>query len=225
MATGNRQIRTPRQRGWRSGFRFLMAPALVLSMLVGVEPGNAQVSWDAPLLVAPINPGGLGLYLLDTHPGDGVGFMGVWRPGEGSGPMGYRVGVGEGFQGRLSVFGGVDIRGSFIRATEEVPVEVVWVAGAGLGVGDGLALSFPLGVSAGSVFQLEEVALSPFISPRVVLDAHLGDDHPRDRDGLALGLAVDVGVDISMTPDWTLRFGAVVGDRSGLAIGVHFPGF
>ncbi|MEX2528012.1 MAG: hypothetical protein WEA09_10285 [Gemmatimonadota bacterium] len=213
----------PRHRRCRSGF--LLAPVLALTMLGGAESGSAQVSWDAPLLVAPTNPGGLGLYLLDTHPGDGVGFMGVWRPGEGTGPLGYRVGVGEGFQGRLSVFGGVDIRGSFIRATEEVPVEVVWVAGAGLGVGDGLAVSFPLGLSAGSVFQLEEVALSPFISPRVVLDAHLGDDHPRDRDGLTLGLAVDLGVDISMTPDWTLRFGAVVGDRSGLAIGVHFPGF
>jgi hypothetical protein len=202
---------------------FCAAAAVALAT---AAPASAQVAWDAPLMISPQMPGGFGIYLVDASVpppragGEGLGVMATWRARSTPG-VGFRVGVAEGFSETFSGFGGVDISGSLVRASQEFPLNVVWVTGAGLGAGEYLFLSFPLGVSLGRAFETDEVWFNPYIAPRLVLDASMGGRAPND--GLDMRLVVDLGTDIAFSDSWAVRFGASIGDRQGLAIGLAFP--
>jgi hypothetical protein len=187
---------------------FLLVPAAKL---------EGQVAWDGPLMVSPSTPPGWGLYLADPSPGSGIGVISSWRSG---GPLGFRIGLAEDTQEELAVFGGVDVSGYFMRASDDFPVDIDWVTGAGFGVGDSFLMSFPLGLSVGRELVTDDLWFNPYITPRVVLDAYLGGDRPEDT--LTLGLAVDLGMDISFDPGWAVRFAGSIGDRRALAIGVSF---
>lgn len=178
----------------------------------GASGAMAQVVWDSPLLVPPRVSGGVGIFLIDPAGGD-LGVMGTWR----SGNLGLRVGLAEDVRDDLSIFGGVDFTGLITRASNDFPLDVAWVAGAGIGIGDDALLSFPLGISLGRGFDADGARFTPYATPRVVLDAFFGDDSDLDLD-----LAVDFGLDIAFQPGWMIRFGATIGDRDALAIGVVF---
>ena len=181
------------------------------------DAARAQVAWDSPFLVAPQTPAGWGFYVTDPSPGDGVGLMTTWRRTDAPGGTGFRLGLAEDPADDLAVFAGVDLSGSLVTADEEIPVNVAWVGGAGLGVRDGMLVSFPIGVAVGRAFETDEVWFHPSVSPRVVLDGRFGGEGSSDLD---LDLAVDVGVDLGFGPSWVVRFGGTVGQRSGLAIGL-----
>jgi len=195
--------------------------ALVSGLLV-VPSGEAmgQVAWDGPLMVSPSAPSGWGLYLSNPSPGGGIGVFSTWRAG---GPLGFRAGLAEDSQEKLAVFGGVDMSGTLVRATDDFPLDVDWVAGAGFGIGDTSLLSFPFGASIGRELETEGVWFNPYLTPRVVLDAYFGDDPPSDR--LSLGLAVDIGIDVAFDPGWAVRFAGTFGDRRALGIGISFRVF
>jgi hypothetical protein len=139
--------------------------------------------------------------------------------------LGFRVGIGEDFGDDIAVFGGVDIGGTVVRASGDVPIDVLWMAGAGLGVGDDVLLSFPLGLSIGARLDADAATFVPYAVPRLVLDACFGDGPglcgPDDE--LELDLAVDLGVDLAFDPRWLIRFAATLGDRDALLIGLSFP--
>lgn len=211
-----------------SGRRRRLAPAAfgaLLGLLAGGAPAAAQVAWDAPLLVAPQSQPGWGLFLVDPSPGEGLGFLGTWR---GNGPVGFRLGLAEGWRDELAVYGGVDLSGGLLRSSGDQPFNVDWVAGAGLGAGEAILLSFPLGLTVGAVFQGDGFSVGPYLTPRLVLDAWMGDDdsdgpgNRRDRDDVDLDLAADLGVDVGFGARWSLRFGVTLGDREALAIGASF---
>lgn len=178
------------------------------------HPAKAQVAWDAPFLVPPRVGSGWGLALLDPAGGD-LGVLGFWRGRGGS--LGIRGGLAEERNDDLAAFAGVDLSGSLARRSSNMPVDVDWIAGVGLGVGDEILFSIPFGVTIGAAISTESVAFGPYVSPRLILDAWTGDDRPRD--GLDLELAVDLGMDVAFNPGWTLRFGATLGDREALAVG------
>jgi hypothetical protein len=194
---------------------------LCLCMLPG--RASAQAAWDSPLLLPPQPPDGLGLYLTDMHAG-GIGFMGTWRPPVWN--YGLRVGIADGSRNEdLTIFGGVDYSGPVNRATTEFPVDIDWVFGAGAGIGDGVRISLPLGLTAGHVFRGEGAVFTPYATPRVVLDAFFGGD--RESSDLALVLAVDLGLDLQLATTGalsgaTIRFGATLGRRNAIALGVVF---
>jgi len=192
-------------------------------LLLMAAPARGQVAWDAPLLVAPNSPAGWGVYLVDPGPGpgDGIGVLSTWRGSTAPGGVGYRLGLAEGRGGGLAVYGGLDVSGHLVRHSAEFPLDVAWVTGGGLGVGDDILASFPLGVALGRDFESDGVWFNPYFGPRVVLDAWFGDTHP-PRDELSLSLALDLGVDLAFDPGWAIRFGASVGDRRGLGIGMSF---
>lgn len=230
---------------------------LVLTAVVAVglaAPARAQVAWDAPLMVSPGTTAGWGIYLVDSWPGDGFGVLGTWRR---QGRPGFRIGVAEGRDDDLAGFGGVDVSGGLFDPSEDFPMDAVWLVGAGLGLGDAVLLSFPLGLSFGRVVDVQDVRLHPYFAPRVVVDAWLGDDTPEDEtehsqvlEGpalhplrehspedlddsgtrcvvcrgvqrrLDLQLALDVGLDISLSPSWSVRFSGTLGDREAIAIGL-----
>jgi hypothetical protein len=144
--------------------------------------------------------------------------MGTWR---GAGPLGFRVGVADerGDDG-LAIFGGLDLTGNLLRASSDFPLDVAWVAGAGLGVGDNILVSFPLGLTLGRDLVTDGIRFTPYFTPRVVLDAWFGDDRPNDD--LSLDFALDIGADIAFSPSWAIRFAGTVGDRDAVAIGLSF---
>jgi len=172
------------------------------------------------MFAPPVNPVGWGLYVVDPSPGRGLGVMATWRGEEGPGSLGFRVGLAEDGGEDLALFGGVDLSGSIHRASDEFPLNLVWVAGAGMGVGSYALLSFPLGVSLGHDFDAEGVWFNPYMTPRLVLDAWLGNH--RRRNDLNLSLALDFGIDFAVDPGWAMRFGATLGERSAIGLGVSF---
>ena len=210
--------------------------AVGLIFLVAI-PVRSQVTWDGPLLISPETPQGWSAFLVDPSEGSGIGFLGTWR---GGGPVGYRVGLAEAEthhhhhvddlhhdHHELSVFGGVDFSSRMVDASDDFPLHVSWVAGAGLGVGDDFIVSFPLGISLGRGFQAESVVFRPYLTPRLVLDAHFRQGHSdhHGEDDLNLGLALDFGLDIAFDPGWEVRFGVSLGERDALAIGASFREF
>jgi len=196
-----------------------------LVFLAGMAlPAEGQVAWDSPQLISPATPGGLGIYLVEAHPGDGLGVLTTWRGSRGPDGVGFRLGIAEGRGDDLSVFGGVDFSGVFYPHTNEFPLDVMWASGVGLGVGNYAILSVPFGVVLGRSLDADGVVFTPYFSPRLFLDAFLGDDNDR-RDNLDLGFAMDIGADVAFGASFDLRFAASLGDRETLAIGLVFPIF
>lgn len=185
--------------------------------LLAAAPAESQVTWEAPLMVAPNTPAGWGVYLVDPWPGDGIGVLSTFRSSTAPGGLGFRLGLAEGPGGDLAVYGGFDVSGTLLRQSADFPMDMIWVTGAGLGVGDSALLSFPLGVSLGRDFQADGVWFNPYVTPRVVLDAWFGGDGDMD-----LGLAMDLGIDISFEPGWAVRFAGTLADHEALAIGLSF---
>ncbi|MGH7574721.1 MAG: hypothetical protein ACREM1_06270 [Longimicrobiales bacterium] len=195
------------------------ACASLLAGAVFLAPGDvaAQVAWDSPMLVPPQYAPGFGIFLLGPAGGD-LGVLATFRsPGWN---FGVRGGIAEeSGQDDVAVLAGLDYEGVLTRSTREFPLDVDWVVGAGFSAGDDFLLSFPLGLTAGHSFTAEEgVVFTPYATPRVVLDALFGDNDDR----VDLDFAFDLGLDLRFTPDLTVRFGATLGDREAVAIGLVF---
>ncbi|MEX1184851.1 MAG: hypothetical protein WEF86_16715 [Gemmatimonadota bacterium] len=203
-----------------------MRKLMVFAVLWGtsVSGVSAQAAWDSPLLLPPRPADGLGIFLTDMH-GGGLGVLASWRS-----PIwnyGLRAGIAEGAgDDDLSIFGGVDYSGPINAATADFPIDIDWVLGAGLGVGDGVRVSFPLGLTGGHTFRGNSASFAPYITPRVVLDAWFGgDEGGQDAD---LDFAVDLGLDLNITggggplAGTTIRFGASLGNREAVGIGLVF---
>ena len=142
--------------------------------------------------------------------------------------MGFRVGVVEGEIDDAAFIGGLDVAGSVYSAVEDdFEVDVIWFAGAGLGLDDVLTVSFPLGMAVGWSFVQENLAFRPYVAPRMVLDGILGDvpEGGPQRDDLELGFAAEVGLDLAFDPRFGIRAAGSFGDREAISVGVTFPGF
>ena len=195
---------------------------LALAVAAVLAPGAAagQIAWDSPLLLPPRAQPGFGIFLVDVHGGD-LGVMGLWR--SPSWNFGVRGGIAEARGDDIGVYGGIDFEGALTRATEEFPLDIDWVFGVGVGVAEGALTSLPLGLTVGHQFEGDGVGFLPYVTPRVVLDACLdcgrGND---DDDDISLDFAVDLGLDLRLTRAFVIRFGATLGDREGVAIGLIF---
>lgn len=195
----------------------------ILALLAAPSAVLAQPAWDSPLLLPPRVGDGLGVLLLEAHAG-GVGGLVTWRaPGWN---FGVRAGLVDGVRDDIGLIGGIDVNGSLTRATDEFPLDIDWVFGAGIGVDDGARISLPLGLSVGHEFRGDGVTFLPYATPRVILDAFIdNDDDPPGRrrdDDIHLGVAVDLGLDLRVTPAFLIRFAASVGDREAVALGLVF---
>ena len=201
----------------------------LLAVTAGARPAAAQIAWETPMLIGPGAPAGFGIFVMEPWPGDEIAVMGTYRTEPVPVGLGFRVGLGEGYRDDLAVFGGVDVSGFLTRTGGEVPIEILWFTGGGLGIGEDILLSFPLGLSLGANLQSEDVIFRPYVAPRVVLDAWFDDDDGDgpgrgDDEDLDLDLAVDLGLDLAFDPTWLIRFAATLGDdREALLIGLAFP--
>ena len=181
---------------------------------------SAQTAWESPILIAPAGGGGLGLFLTEPAGGD-LGFMLTYRS-RGDASLGYRIGLAEQGADDVAVFGGVDVSGLIVSANRDFPLDMIWLAGAGAGIGSDVLLSFPFGVSMGRTVVGDGVLFTPYVAPRMVLDAWLGRNDP-PGDDLDLGLVVDFGVNLAFRSAWEIRFRASLGDHDSLAIGLGLP--
>lgn len=202
--------------------------SLLLLLAVSVPTNaRAQAAWDAPMLMAPGAPAGWGFHLVDPYPGNGLGFLGMWRSAPAPVGLGFRLGLYEGVGDDIAFIGGVDVSGTLHRGSDEAPFDVIWFSGAGLGVDDDVLLSFPLGISAGWSFSEPGFAFRPYVAPRLVLDAYFVDDGPGERrgdDDLDLDGAVEIGADMAFSPSFAIRAAVSFGGRDALSIGVAIPG-
>lgn len=197
--------------------------ALPLALLSLPSGASAQAAWDAPMLMAPGAPAGIGVHLVDPSdaPGSGLGVLGTWRANPAPVGLGFRLGFVEGASDDLAVTGGVDVSGMIATSDAESPFDLMWFAGAGIGIDGDALLSFPAGVSAGLSFEGEQVQFRPYVAPRVVLDAFLGDGVEEDLD---LGLTAEIGLDLQFSQPWAIRASGSLGDRESVSIGLVFPG-
>jgi hypothetical protein len=184
---------------------------------------RAQLAWDSPLLVHPHAPHGWSLLLADPYPGRDVAVMASWRTAAMPVGFGVRLGLGEGVDGDLALFGGADASGELIRRSADIPFDVVWVVGGGASLSDDVLVSLPAGLVAGWSLDAGEVVFQPYVGPRVVLDAWIGGREPGEGDDLQLEATVDLGFDLRLAGGWTVRFGATIGDREALAVGLALP--
>lgn len=195
---------------------------IIGGLLVLPASAQAQIAWDTPLLVAPREAPGWGLYVADVS-GGGVGVIGTWRSPQWN--FGLRGGIAETVDDDVGVLFGLDFEGDIVRESPEFPFDVDYVLGAGIGTGDGARISAPLGLILGHTFPADGATFTPYVSPRVVLDLFLGQDTPAGEDSsdADLDLAVDLGLDLRIgASDFLIRFGGTLGDREGVAIGVVF---
>jgi len=177
--------------------RKVIAGLLVLTATLFASEARAQVPWESPLMVGPGSPGGLSILLAD--PGAGIGVFAHWMSRAERNRLGFRLGVAEegGPNDDLAVFGGV-----------------------GAGVGNNTLLSIPFGIAFGRVLTTQDVWFHPYVTPRFVVDAYMGEG---SRDDLDLGFVLDLGADFAFSGSWAFRFGASVGDRDGIAVGLVIP--
>lgn len=187
--------------------------ALVASLVLPTM-SHAQVSWDGPSLVGTASPGGLSLFAVDPSPGSGLGMMAQWRQGS----TGYRVGLTRDAADDLAVFGGIDISGSLATGVEEAEVDVRWWSGVGAGVGSEVVVSVPLGIVVGWEGSGDGVVFAPYAGGHAVLDVATG-----EGDTIDLSASFDVGLDLTLVSGWMVRFGASIGGRDALALGVRVP--
>jgi hypothetical protein len=187
------------------------------AVLATAGEASAQVAWDAPFLAPPQAQAGLGLFLTDPTYGN-LGFVGTWRGSGRPTNFGFRLGVANDWRHELSVLGGVDVSGALTRATTDFPLDIDWIFGAGMGVGDHIFTSFPLGLSIGHTFVGDGVSFTPYTTPRLALDARLGSGSSHTE----MSLAIDVGLDLAFRPNWRIRFGGSFGDRDAVALGIVF---
>jgi hypothetical protein len=189
----------------------------VVAALLVPSASEAQPAWDSPMLMPPAVGDGFGIFLVDVE-GGSLGAMVTWRAPSWN--FGVRGGLAERGD-EVGIFAGFDVNGILTRSTADFPLDMDWVFGAGLGIEDGVRISAPLGLSVGHVFTGDGVTFLPYVTPRVVLDAFLGDENDGEDD-LDLELAVDLGLDLRFTPQFLIRFGGTIGDRDGVAIGLVF---
>ena len=190
----------------------------VLLSLAMAAPAAAQLPWDGTTSLAPDSPEGLGISILD--PGDSGDFAveGMWRRSPAPVGFGVRAGVGEDFADDIAVYAGVDLSGTILTPTSDLPIGMIWLFGAGASVGEEVWAAFPVGLSVGANLESEGISFRPYVVPRIDLDIMSG-----PGDSMDLNAAVDVGLDLEFDPSWVIRFSAAFGDRDAIKIGVTFP--
>lgn len=196
--------------------RTLVTAALIAGFSA---PLSAQIAWDSPALISPVAPAGLSLFVMNPAGGD-LGGLATFRHEAGPVGLGYRFGIADEDQpsSDIAVSAGVDISGFLSRGVEGSEIDVVWWSGAGIGVGTETVFTIPAGIVLGWSGSGGDVILSPYGGAHVNLDISSNDADNVDFNG-----AVDLGLDLVLPSGWMVRFGATIGDREALALGVKLP--
>lgn len=186
------------------------------ALLVLASTGQASAqAWDAPTFFSPRQHDDLGVYVIFPDGGD-VGVEGIWRQ-SGNLNLGVRLGVVD-----ERVLLGAEFYNP-IRLSQS-PVLLSWLLGFGATFGDNVTwLRVPFGVSLGAnLGNPGGIHVTPYVHPRVALDVvafDVGDEEQTDTD---VNFDVDLGADVLLSPAWTLKVGATVGESDAFGVGLAY---
>lgn len=193
--------------------------AVVLLMLGAASSANAQdvpSVWDAPSFLGPRPGSDIGVYLVDGE-GSSFGLHGLWRTDE-SMNLGLRVGYLDTAGDGILLFG-AETWGDVLLESTDFPLDLTWTAGVGAWVDGSTTVSVPVGLSIGKTLELEDspIAIQLYGHPRLalVIFENVNNDLDLDLDG-----QFDLGSDIFLSPDVTLRVAASLGRFDALGIGL-----
>jgi len=159
--------------------------------------------------------------LTDFDGGSALLFQ--WREGLGNQRTQFTadLGIADG-DGPADGDGALIIGGSFhyqlMRATSDVPFDMVFGAGLGLTAGDNYNFfRVPIGVAVGHRFPLEgKFAITPFVHPRLSIDrVKVGSVSDTDTN-----IDIDIGGSFEINEQMQVRLAATLGN--GDAVGVSF---
>jgi hypothetical protein len=193
--------------------------------LMAAVPAEAQFAWETPRMLGPDTQGGFAVHWLqaETLPGDGEGVMVLWQPPGLPEGVFLRGGAGTGANEQSAGFGGIDVRTRIADARPGQPLDIAWIAGAGVGVGDYLLFTVPVGLTAGRSWASGSVWLSPYLGIGVAMDYRraLNDDDAVPDKEFDVYPTADIGVDLALDPGrrFIIRAGAALGDRQAIALG------
>jgi hypothetical protein len=185
-----------------------------------------QIAFDTPRLISPRGPSGLGVYWLraETLPGDGDGVLVTWAPSALPDGVRLRGGAGEGAGGDLAGFGGFDVQAPLLRGGADLPLDLDWYTGIGVGAGNYVLVSLPLGLSGAISWSAGSVWLSPYVAAGVAADLRLGEFERAEE--FEVLPAADIGLDLALDAArrFVIRAAASIGDRQSTAVGVALGG-
>lgn len=196
-----------RTLGWTVLFG-LLAPAALAG----------QTTWDAPSFMRPGSPAGMTIALTDNTPGDQLGLLGIWRRSPAPIGLGFRGGIVDAPGDQIRGLFGLDVSGRFAPLSGKNHPRAMWWTGAGVGLGNHVSVSVPLGLVVGWTGTDQQVAFMPYVGGHVVLTAASGPGDNADLDGV-----VDLGLDLRLARDWNVRLAASLGGRQTLGIGLAIP--
>lgn len=159
--------------------------------------------------------------LVDWDGGSALLFQ--WREGLGNARTQFTadLGISDG-DGAANDDGALIIGGSFhyqlMRATSDVPFDMVFGAGLGITAGDRFdAFRVPVGVAIGHRFPLEgKLAITPFVHPRLSIDRiSAGGVSNTDTN-----IDFDIGGSFEINEQMQIRLAATLGNSD--AVGVSF---
>jgi opacity protein-like surface antigen len=191
------------------------AAALVIT---AASAAQAQ-HWETPTFFSPRPHDDLGVYAIKPEGGD-WGVVGIWRQSGGIN-LGVRGGVG-GPSGDRTVLVGAELFGPI--ALNAPPLALYWVTGIGASFNGVTALRIPLGVSVGAPLGTEGgLVITPYVHPRGALDVFAFDNADNEEEtDTEFNFDVDLGVDLAITPRFSLKAGYTVGDVSVFGLGAAF---
>ena len=160
----------------------------------------------------------------------GTSGLAQWR--EGVGPnthLAFDVGFASPTEGATPLMLGGGIGQRLTRASQQMPLDMVLPAGLYGAFGSAISyLRIPVGVSVGHRFPIQGgMALTPYIAPRLSVDACVSDCFGRGTD---LNVNFDLGLDWELNPVLSLRGALTVGSvgkdifgsKTGFGIGLAF---
>jgi hypothetical protein len=174
----------------------------------GVGRGVAEAQVVTPTFMAPRAASDVGVYLSDG-PGD-FAVEGIWRRNLGGYDLGFRLGLAD--AGDVAILAGAEYRNPVALGA---PLDLAVTAGAQGVFGDGGWGGIQAGLAVGYTFASPEIGITPYLHPRVGM-VKIG-----RRGDFGLELLADIGVDVRVSQNLDLRFGAALQDF-GADIGVGF---
>lgn len=190
------------------------ALAVIPTQDATAQAGNYP-AFQPPVIVAREFNFGVG------HGDDATSVVFQWREGV-SAVSQFSLDVGfmdPGNDGDVKLLLGGGFARQLTRSTTDMPLDLLFTAGAYIAATDPTFFQVPVGVVVGHRFPLEgQLAITPYVHPRVALeycdDCGRGGDSETD-----LGVAFDLGVDFEVSRQLALRAGIVLGDDNREAVG------
>ena len=200
----------------------LSALALAVAAPIGAQAYNYPALQNSRISEREYN------FALADGGGSGTALIFQWREGLGNAKLQFTMDAGfadpdaAGAETRLIIGGGLGYQ--LTRATDDMPFDIVLAGGIGATFGDNYTtMSLPFGASIGHRFPLQgSLAISPFVHPRLSYSRRSDDGTPGlpGTSRSETGLDVDIGANLEIGPQMSVRIGVVMGDAD--AIGLSF---